>query len=34
LKEEALPYLTQTLRDYISLRPIKSSTQKQHYQRS
>ena len=34
LKAEALPYLTQTLRDYISLRPIKSSTQKQHYQRS
>ena len=33
LKEQLLPYLNQTLRDYISLRPIKSTRQKQHYQR-
>ena len=28
-----LPYINQTLRDYISLRPIKSTRQKNHYQR-
>ena len=28
-----LPYLDQKLRDYISLRPIKSTRQKEHYQR-
>ena len=32
-KVKALPYLTQTLRDYISLRPIISVRQKEHYQR-
>lgn len=33
-KSKALPFLDQKLRDFISLRPIKSVCQKQHYQRS
>lgn len=33
-KNEALPYLDQTLRDYISMRPINNTVrQKEHYQR-
>lgn len=32
-KVKLLPYLNQTLRDYISLRPIVSVRQKEHYQR-
>lgn len=31
--KKALPYIDQTLRDFISLRPIVSTRQKQHYQR-
>lgn len=33
IKSIVLPYIDQTLRDYISLRPIKSTRQKEHYQR-